>query len=141
MRPPARRVLTHLVVAAALTASAAACTSKATTGGSHSETVPTAVTVGADGTQRVTITAMSTFRFDPARITAHTGAVTVTLKDSGSYPHNLSVRSLGVTSASVSGGFGQNTTTVTLSFTHPGTYEFVCTYHSTAGRRGQFVIN
>lgn len=92
------------------------------------------------GVQQVTINATSSFRFDPSTITARTGRLKVTLVDVGAYPHNLSVGQLHTTSDTVTGGAGKSTTTFTLTFNHPGTYGFFCTYHSSAGMRGQFVI-
>jgi plastocyanin len=47
---------------------------------------------------------------------------------------------LGYTSRTVSGDPGNRSTTFTLNFATPGTYSFVCTYHSTAGMKGSFVV-
>ena len=91
--------------------------------------------------QQVTIRATNMFRFGPSTITAHSGTLKVTLLDTGGYPHNLSVASLHITSDTVTGGFGQNRTTFTLRFPHPGTYTFECTFHSSAGMRGKFVVS
>lgn len=99
-----------------------------------------AATPGAGGTQQVTISATNDFRFSPATISAHPGALQVTLDDTGSYPHNLAVAALHFTSKTVTGSTGQQSTTFTLHFDKPGTYKFVCTFHSSAGMVGEFVI-
>jgi plastocyanin len=94
----------------------------------------------AAGHQVITIDTTDALRFSPATIVAHVGTVSVTLHNVGSYPHNISVTALHKTSTSVSGELGAQTTTTTFTFTKPGTYNFICTYHYTAGMRGKFVI-
>ena len=94
----------------------------------------------APGVQSVTIGATDDFRFTPAEIRVHPGTVRITLVDKGSYPHNISFTALGKTSASVSGSFGQTSTTLVMTFDKPGRYDFVCTYHSSAGMKGALVV-
>ena len=126
-----------LAVAAALVVTA--CSSGSGRQQPHGS--PTAAaTNGPRGTQQVTINATSSFRFEPATVTAHTGLLKVNLVDIGAYPHNLSLAQPSFTSDTVTGGVGKDKTTFTLTFNHPGTYKFVCTYHSSAGMRGQFII-
>ena len=125
-----------LAVAAAVVV--ASCSSGS---GQQPHAGPTAAAAnGPRGTQQVTINATSSFRFEPATVTAHTGPLKVTLVDIGAYPHNLSVLEPHFTSDTVTGGVGKDKTTFTLTFNHAGTYKFVCTYHSSAGMRGQFII-
>jgi plastocyanin len=104
-------------------------------------TKPVAATAGPGGVQQVTIGATNMFRFSPAVVTAHPGELRVKLVDTGSYPHNLSVDGLHITSMTVTGEPGQSSTTFTLRFGKPGTYPFKCTFHSSAGMRGEFVIS
>lgn len=92
------------------------------------------------GVQAVSFRATDSFRFTPATATVYTGKVRITLTDTGSYPHNISFPGMQVTSASVSGAPGQTSTTVVLDFTSPGRYSFVCTYHSSAGMKGELVV-
>ena len=107
------------------------------------------------GVQAVTIGATDDFRFTPGDVSVHPGKVRLTLVDRGAYPHNIAFStlgptslgptslgptSLGATSASVSGSPGQTSTTLTLTFTRPGRYDFVCTYHSSAGMKGSLVV-
>jgi plastocyanin len=40
----------------------------------------------------------------------------------------------------VSGSPGQTSTTLLLTVTEPGRYDFVCTYHSSAGMKGTLVV-
>ena len=94
----------------------------------------------AGGVQSVTIGATDDFRFTPAEVAVHPGQVRITLVDKGSYPHNISFPALGKTSASVSGSPGQTATTLRMTFTKPGRYAFVCTYHSSAGMKGALVV-
>lgn len=89
---------------------------------------------------RITINASDQLMFSPSTITTGIGTLTVTLANSGSYPHNLSVPALHVTSHTVSGGPGSTSTTVTLHFTKPGHYAFECIYHASAGMRGEFIV-
>jgi plastocyanin len=89
--------------------------------------------------QHVTIDTTDEFRFVPADPTVHAGPVELTLTDSGSYPHNISFGSLHRTSKTVTGSLGQQRTTLTLDL-KPGTYDFVCTYHSSAGMKGRLVV-
>jgi plastocyanin len=90
--------------------------------------------------QSVTIRTTDDFRFDPSTVTVHPGRIRLTLLDSGSYPHNISFPSLNTTSTSVSGSPGQTSTTLLLTVTRPGRYDFVCTYHSSAGMKGTLVV-
>ena len=134
--------LVPAAVAAALAVLSTGCGSGAhpATPAGQAGSRATAATTSPGGAQQVTIHATDGFRFEPASVTAHTGALTVTLVNDTSYPHNLSVADLHTTSETVTGGTGTNTSTFTLTFSRPGTYSFVCTFHSSAGMRGQFVI-
>ena len=95
---------------------------------------------GSGGVQQVTFRAGDDFRFTPTTATVHTGQVRITLVDAGSYPHNIAFPGLHRTSASVSGSPGQTSTTLLLDVPRPGHYSFVCTYHSSAGMKGELVV-
>jgi plastocyanin len=125
---------------AACLALAAGCSSSSggSAGGGNSAPAASA-SADASGTQQVTIRATNDFRFDPATIHAHVGKLSVTLVDTGSYPHNIA--SMGTTSKTVSGEPGANSTTLTLTFPRAGTFTFECTFHSSAGMKGTFVID
>jgi plastocyanin len=131
------------VAAAAIVAAVAACAGPSHVDHAQSADVAKtiAATQGPDGIQEVTIKTTNDFRFDPPTVTAHTGKVKVTLVDVGSYPHNLAVAAMHFTSDTVTGGPGQNMTTFTMTFAKPGTYPFECTFHSSAGMRGTFLIH
>ena len=88
-----------------------------------------------------TINTTDNFRFVPANIQAHVGKLRIVLTNKGSYPHNISFPTLHATSSTVSGNPGQQQTTFTVTFTHAGTYDFVCTFHSSAGMKGQFTVS
>lgn len=136
--------LSRVAAAGALALAATACASGSD---HHARRVATgtgdAVTAaeGPGGVQHVTIKTTNGFRFDPPTVMAHVGKLKVTLVDEGSYPHNLAIGARHFTSDTVTGDPGQNTTSFTLTFSKPGTYPFVCAFHSSAGMRGKFVIH
>jgi plastocyanin len=115
--------------AALLAATLAGCSSS-----QHSSASPSG------DVQAVTIGTTDDVRFAPASATVHTGKVRITLTENGSYPHNISFPTLHTTSTSVSGSPGQTSTTLLLTIATPGRYSFVCTYHSSAGMKGELVV-
>lgn len=76
-------------------------------------------------------------RFDPGVVTATTGTLTLTHRNGSEVPHNLvfSDTSLGAIDT-VKGGQEKS---ITLTFAEPGTYDFVCTFHS--GQVGEVVVS
>ncbi|MBV9098202.1 MAG: cupredoxin domain-containing protein [Frankiaceae bacterium] len=98
-------------------------------------------TVGADGVQEIVIDTTDAFRFAPATVDAHVGKLRIVLMDAGSYPHNIAFPALHATSATVSGTPSEQKKMLTVTFDKPGTYEFVCTYHSSAGMKGRVVVS
>jgi plastocyanin len=106
---------------------------------SHSAAL--SATNGADGVQQVTINTTDNFRFAPPSIQAKVGKLRIVLTNKGSYPHNISFPTLHATSSTVSGNPGQQQTTFTVTFTHAGTYDFVCTFHSSAGMKGRITVS
>jgi plastocyanin len=88
----------------------------------------------------VVVTATDDFRFSPSQVELSTGPVRIQLRNSGSYPHNISIPQLQVTSSTVSGSFGSQSTTVPVTIRRPGTYRFLCTYHDQAGMTGTLVV-
>ena len=87
------------------------------------------------------VTAGDDFRFTPAALEAESGPVTIELRDDGSYPHNISFPALHATSKTVTGSLGEQTTTLQLNVPKPGTYRFICTYHSKAGMTGTLTVH
>ncbi|HEU5034783.1 MAG TPA: plastocyanin/azurin family copper-binding protein [Mycobacteriales bacterium] len=122
-----------LLLAAATACGGSAAGSPATTGS------PSSGTTGARG-NHVVITGTDDFRFIPEQVSVHTGTVTFELRDNGAYPHNLAFPALHRTSDTVTGDLGKTSTTFTVTFNHPGTYRFVCTYHSQAGMVGELRV-
>ena len=102
---------------------------------------PVTATKGTDGVQQVTIDTTDNFRFAPMTIQAHVGKLQIVLTDNGSYPHNISFPTLHATSSTVSGNPGQQKTIFTVTFSHAGTYDFICTFHSSAGMKGQVTVS
>ena len=91
-------------------------------------------------THSPTVTADDDFRFSPAEVEVARGPVTIVLRDSGSYPHNLSIPRLDRTSDTVTGSLGKRSTSLHLTIDRPGTYRFICTYHDKAGMAGTLVV-
>jgi plastocyanin len=117
-----------IAAAAVCGIAAAGCGSAATSGGT---------TPG----QAVTIGGMNSLRFSPMIVRVHTGMVRITLKDAGSYPHNIVIPALHVTSATVTGDPGGGSVSFTVNFPHAGRYPFHCQYHQSAGMTGVFEVS
>jgi plastocyanin len=135
--------MTRIRTGAVLLIGAAALTSCSTSSGTHqprpSSAAATATTSGR--VQQVTIHTTDSFRFTPANIRARVGKLHIVLIDDGSYPHNIAFPALHATSGTVSGNPGEQETSYTVSFDHPGTYDFVCTFHSSAGMTGRVTVS
>jgi plastocyanin len=129
------------LIAMALTAAGgvlAGCHGGSSPSGSHA--TETAAAASSGGVQKITVHATDQLRFQPDVIGMHPGKLRLTLVDDGSYPHNISIPSLHFTSTTVSGDPGQTATATTLTLSKPGTYKFVCTFHASAGMRGEIVV-
>ena len=86
------------------------------------------------------MTAGDDFRFSPTHLELARGSDTIVLRNAGAYPHNISVPDLHVTSRTVTGSLGKQSTTLRLTADRPGTYRFLCTYHDQAGMTGTLVV-
>lgn len=121
----------------AVVASLVTACSGGSSAGSGSGSVPSPSSTAANSAHEITIDATDQFRFMPATATVSTGTVTIHLHDTGTYPHNISFPSLHKTSKSVGDGItAAKDTTFTVTFNKPGSYRFICTYHSDAGMVG-----
>ena len=94
-----------IVAAAALSAAVTGCG-----GGTPAPSGPASTAPGTTAGQRVLIKGNSSLRFVPMTVHVHAGAVRITLKDIGAYPHNLVIPGLHVTSPTVTGDPGGATT-------------------------------
>ncbi len=112
-------------------------------GGAPAPSAPASATAGpaAQTGQRVTIEGSNSLRFVPMTVHVRTGAVRITLKDMGAYPHNVVIPGLHVTSPTVTGDPGGTVARFTVTFPHPGRYPFHCQYHQSAGMTGMFVVS
>jgi plastocyanin len=135
-----RQCLPVLLAAAAAVVSA--CSSSTGSHAAHTQPVRGAAgtSQAISGVQRVTLHVTDRLRFAPDMVTVHPGTIRVDIVNDGSYPHNFSVPSLHVTSATVSGDLGDQATSVTLHMARRGSYRFLCTYHASAGMRGTLVV-
>ena len=139
-RPRLIRPTTLLVVLPLAAATACGGASGHSAKSAPSAGATATATKGPDGVQQVTIDATDNFRFAPATIQAHVGKLRIVLIDAGSYPHNISFPTLHETSATVSGNPGQQKATLTVTLNHQGSYEFLCTFHSSAGMKGSVTV-
>ena len=97
-------------------------------------------TVQAEGPperQTATVVSNDELRYDPGIVEAQVGTLVLTHRNSGRIPHNLVFddSSLGRIDT-VDGGEAKS---ITLTFSEPGTYDFVCTFHT--GQDGKVVIS
>lgn len=128
----ARRLPTALLVAAL---ALSACG-----GGGAEADGPNGGTVRAEGpadAQTATVVSVDGLRYDPGTVEAAVGTLELTHRNASDVPHNLTFddESLGAIDT-VTGGQRK---AITLTFSEPGTYLFVCTFHS--GQVGQVVVS
>ncbi len=119
----------------ALTLALAACGGG---GGGNERAAGTEVAApGPADRQTATVVSNDELRFDPGVVRAKVGTLVLTHRNSGKIPHNLVFddKQLGAI-GTVTGGQEKS---ITLTFTEPGTYDFVCTFHS--GQTGRVVVS
>ena len=110
-------------------------------GGSGDATDRSATTtVTAEGPadrQTATVVSNDELRYDPGIVEAEVGTLVLTHRNGGRIPHNLVFddESLGRIDT-VNGGQEKS---ITLTFSEPGTYDFVCTFHT--GQVGSVVVS
>ena len=87
--------------------------------------------------QTATVVSNDELRFDPGIVQARVGTLELTHRNAGQIPHNLVFddAALGAIDT-VTGGQDKS---ITLTFSEPGTYDFVCTFHS--GQDGKVVVS
>ncbi|MFD0636339.1 Dyp-type peroxidase [Catenulispora yoronensis] len=116
--------------ATAATASAAALPADIGSGGTGR------AVLGADGIQRITVTADDSLRYHPSIIEAAPGTVEITFRNTGTVPHTLSEDGSprpGESAAGIPQLAGGDQTTMSLKLTQPGDYPFQCGYHAAEG--------
>lgn len=86
----------------------------------------TATTSG--GVQQLTVKAGNDLRFQQTNLQAHTGKVTLTLDVLGDVPHNL-ILADGPLANTGTGTVSSGSKSITLTFSKPGTYNYLCTIH------------
>lgn len=95
---------------------------------------------GPDGVQHVTVRVDDQLRFQPSLIRATTGPLTITLLDTGTTPHDIvlpGARETGDTSGMRAGEARE----FQLNFGKPGSYAFMCMYHTGVGMTGTLEIS
>jgi plastocyanin len=127
--------------AAAVAIAVAGCAGSSSSAASGPAAASGSAAAGPAAGQHVTIEGTNRLRFSPMTVHVRTGAVKVTLKDMGAYPHNLVIPALHVTSTTVTGDPGGGTTSFTVTFARPGRYAFHCQYHQSSGMVGVFVVS
>jgi plastocyanin len=91
----------------------------------------------ADGVQQIVIDAVDGEHFKPDAIYARTGKLRVTITNESVLPHNFTVPSLGVQSATI---FAGHSISVSLDLKSGGVYPFLCTFHQHDGMTGQLIV-
>lgn len=92
---------------------------------------------GPPDAQTVTIDSTDRLEFVPATVNAKVGTLTITLDNSGQVSHNLVFDDAALPAiGTVTGG---KQLSATYTFTQPGTYDFVCTFHN--GMDGQVIVS
>ena len=87
---------------------------------------------GTDGVQTITVTGNDQMRFSPAVIKAKPGKLRITLRTTGSTPHDLEVEPSKINTGLVGKG-QEKSIDVTLA---AGRYDFICTFHVTSNMVG-----
>jgi plastocyanin len=128
----APRIGPRLPPAIALALALAAC------GGSHAPRAGggSGTALGPASAQTFTIHGNDRDQFVPQTVHAVVGVLTLTLRNGG-VPHDLEFRSGALPGIGVVSGTGTKSTR--LTFTEPGTYDFVCTIHP--GMAGKVVVS
>ena len=109
-------------------------------GGGGDADEPNGGTVRAEGSadaQTATVVSVDGLKYDPGTVEAAVGTLELTHRNASDVPHNLTFedQTLGAIDT-VTGGQSK---AITLTFSEPGTYVFVCTFHS--GQVGQVVVS
>jgi plastocyanin len=128
-----------LVVALLLAlAGAVGCSRSSNRARTPQDTTPATASAGPDGVQHITVVGTEQFRFRPALIHAHPGRLTITLRTQGSTPHDLQLAAGGASTGPVTAGQPRS---VTVTLPRPGTYGFICTFHTRLDMVGKIVVS
>lgn len=106
-------------------------------GGNGRDTGTSVEATGAADAQTVTVDSNDRLEFEPATVRARVGTLTLIHRNAGQIPHNLTFEDDALGATETIGGGKQESLTVT--FSKPGTYTFVCTIHS--GQQGKVVVS
>lgn len=111
----------------------AACSSGSSAASKDSGSVTAA---GAAGAQTATVGMTDSLAFAPATVKAKVGTLTLSAKNEGNTPHNLTFDdpALGKT-GTIS---GKETKDVVVTFDKAGTFAFTCTFHE--GMNGKVIV-
>lgn len=110
----------------------AAPTSSATAG-------PVEAVLGADGVQRIEVSAGDDLRFTPSWVRARPGVIEFVFHNRGTTPHAVQVEvdSSAPGTGNLNGG---QTQTVRVNVSVPGRYPFPCVYHVSSGMQGTLEV-
>ena len=132
-RPARARLLPAALLGAALALTACG-------GGGSEAAEPNGGTVRAQGpadAQTATVVSVDGLAYDPGTVEAVVGTLELTHRNASDVPHNLTFEDEAYGAIdTVTGGQSK---AITLTFTEPGTYDFLCTFHS--GQVGQVVVS
>jgi plastocyanin len=97
------------------------------------------VTTGADGVQAVTLTGGDDLRFHPSTFHVHAGKVKITMKDSGTTPHDFTFT--GKLHGSIPLTMHGQSNSLELTVRTPGRYPFECQLHVKENMTGTMIVD
>jgi plastocyanin len=102
---------------------------------------PVDATLGADGVQRIEVTAGDDLRFTPSWVRAKPGVIEFVFRNTGVTPHHAEVDVPGASGSPGTGNLnGGQSQTVRVTVQQPGQYPFPCLYHVSSGMQGTLEI-
>jgi plastocyanin len=104
---------------------------------SGSKGTGTTSTTGAPDAQTVTVDMRNDLKYHPSTIEARVGTVTFDIVNAESVPHDLAFKDSALGKTRMIDG--KTDVTLKVTFSKPGTYDFVCTVHS--GMDGKVVVS
>ncbi len=135
-----RRVGAVAVLAVAgLAALATGCSNRNAPQANEPHTGDVRVTAGPDGVQAITISGGDNFRFNPSTFHVHPGKVKITLRDSGTTPHQFNFT--GKPHLAIPMTMHGQSNSIQFTVRQPGRYPFVCDLHVRENMTGTMIVD
>jgi plastocyanin len=97
------------------------------------------VTAGAGGVQAITLSGGDNLRFNPSTFHVHPGKVKITLRDSGTTPHEFSFT--GKLHLAIPMTMHGQSNSIQFTVHTPGRYPFVCDLHVRENMTGTMIVD